>query len=97
MSNTLRKTIVIMGPTASGKSDLAITLAKKYNGEIISSVAVLDSGSRRSSKETLFQPSNQTQSYAKHSENFPPKNSLHNSRKKIRSVLKLSMPKIKYA
>lgn len=30
------KTIVIMGPTASGKSDLAILLAQKHNGEIIS-------------------------------------------------------------
>lgn len=30
------RTIVIMGPTASGKSDLAILLAQKYNGEIIS-------------------------------------------------------------
>lgn len=30
------KTIVIVGPTASGKSDLAILLARKYNGEIIS-------------------------------------------------------------
>ena len=30
------KTIAIMGPTASGKSDLAILLAQKYNGEIIS-------------------------------------------------------------
>lgn len=36
MKNTLNKTIVIMGPTASGKSDLAILLARKYNGEIIS-------------------------------------------------------------
>ncbi len=30
------KTIVIIGPTASGKSDLAILLSRKYNGEIIS-------------------------------------------------------------
>lgn len=36
MKNISDKTIVIMGPTASGKSDLAIALARKYNGEIIS-------------------------------------------------------------
>lgn len=28
--------ICVVGPTASGKSELAVTLAKKYNGEIIS-------------------------------------------------------------
>lgn len=30
------KIIVIVGPTASGKSELAVALAKKFNGEIIS-------------------------------------------------------------
>ncbi len=30
------KVIVVLGPTASGKSDFAIDLVKKYNGEVIS-------------------------------------------------------------
>ncbi|MFH1789953.1 MAG: tRNA (adenosine(37)-N6)-dimethylallyltransferase MiaA [bacterium] len=34
--NKLPKIIVILGPTASGKTKLAIELAKKFNGEIIS-------------------------------------------------------------
>jgi tRNA dimethylallyltransferase len=33
---TSQKVIVVVGPTASGKSDFAVQLAKKYNGEIIS-------------------------------------------------------------
>lgn len=33
---TNRKLIVILGPTASGKTELAIKLAKKFNGEIVS-------------------------------------------------------------
>ena len=36
MEKSQQKLIVIVGPTASGKSDLAVKLAKKYNGEIIS-------------------------------------------------------------
>ena len=32
----LKKLIVILGPTASGKSELAVRLAKKFNGEVIS-------------------------------------------------------------
>src|SRR3989338_2271493 len=30
------KILVILGPTATGKSDLAVKLAKKYSGEVIS-------------------------------------------------------------
>ncbi len=32
----MKKLIVILGPTASGKSDLAVTLARRFSGEIIS-------------------------------------------------------------
>jgi len=32
----MNKILVILGPTSSGKSDIAIQLAKKFNGEIIS-------------------------------------------------------------
>ena len=31
-----QKIIVVLGPTSSGKSDLAVILAKKFNGEIVS-------------------------------------------------------------
>jgi len=34
--NRLSKIVVILGPTAVGKSDLAVKVAKKFNGEIIS-------------------------------------------------------------
>ncbi|MEQ1561708.1 MAG: tRNA (adenosine(37)-N6)-dimethylallyltransferase MiaA [Nitrospira sp.] len=30
------KLLIILGPTASGKSDLAVKIAKKYNGEVVS-------------------------------------------------------------
>ena len=36
----LKKLIVILGPTASGKSELAIEIAKKFNGEIISADSI---------------------------------------------------------
>jgi len=36
MKLTKNKILVILGQTATGKSDLAIALAKKYNGAIIS-------------------------------------------------------------
>jgi tRNA dimethylallyltransferase len=32
----MQKIIVILGPTASSKSDIAVSLAKKFNGEIVS-------------------------------------------------------------
>jgi len=40
MANSKRPIIVIAGPTASGKSDLGIELALRFNGEIINSDSV---------------------------------------------------------
>ena len=31
-----QRLIAVLGPTASGKTDLAVKIAKKYNGEIVS-------------------------------------------------------------
>lgn len=36
MSKKPQKLIVVLGPTASGKSDLAVALAKQFDGEVIS-------------------------------------------------------------
>lgn len=36
----MNKILIITGPTASGKSDLAIQMAEKYNGEIVSADAM---------------------------------------------------------
>ena len=36
MKSKKQKMLVIVGPTASGKTSLSIKLAKKFNGEIIS-------------------------------------------------------------
>jgi tRNA dimethylallyltransferase len=52
------KTIFVTGPTASGKSDLAIYLAKKFNGEIINADSrqvykYLDIGSGKVSKKEM--------------------------------------------
>lgn len=56
MQQSKPKIIVILGPTASGKSDAAIALAKKFNGEIISADSRqvykgLDIGSGKVSKD----------------------------------------------
>ena len=35
MGKNKPKIVIILGPTASGKTDMALALAKKFNGEII--------------------------------------------------------------
>lgn len=56
--NSLNKIIVVCGPTGSGKSSLAVELALKYGGEVVSadSVAIykqLDIGSAKPTKEDM--------------------------------------------
>lgn len=53
----MKKIVIITGLTASGKSGLALEIAKKYNGEIISADSVqiykdLDIGSAKENKDT---------------------------------------------
>ena len=54
----MKKIVIITGLTASGKSGLAVEIAKKYNGEIISADSVqiyrgLDIGSAKESKDAM--------------------------------------------
>lgn len=58
MLKKLQKIIVIAGPTASGKSSLAMEVCEKFNGEIINGDSIqiyklLDIGSAKPSKEDL--------------------------------------------
>ncbi len=53
------KLIIILGPTASGKSDLAVKLAKKFKGEIISADSrqvykEMDIGTAKVTKKEMF-------------------------------------------
>ena len=55
----LPKILVVLGPTATGKSDLAVELAKKFNGEIVSAdsrqvYTGLDLGSGKITKEEML-------------------------------------------
>ena len=52
----MKKVIVIAGPTASGKSDFAVELAQRLNGEVISGDSIqvyrgLDIGSGKITEE----------------------------------------------
>ncbi len=57
-----RPLLVIVGPTAVGKTDLSITLAKKFSGEIISADSRLlyqglNIGTAKPTSEERYQPS----------------------------------------
>ena len=57
-TNTVKELIIIAGPTATGKSDLAVALAKEIGGEVISADSVqvyrgLDIGSAKLTPEEM--------------------------------------------
>ncbi len=59
MKSTVKKLIIILGPTASGKSNLGVFLAKKINGEIVSADSRqiykgLDIGSGKITKKEMM-------------------------------------------
>lgn len=66
--NKSSKIVAITGPTASGKSDLAISIAEKLNGEIINSDSVqvfkgMDIGSAKPLEEDLLRVKHHLVSY----------------------------------
>ena len=55
----MKKVLFILGPTGVGKSDMAISLAEEFNGEIISADSVqvfknFDVGSAKILQEEMF-------------------------------------------
>jgi len=87
------KTIFITGPTASGKSDLAIYLAKKFNGEIINADSrqvykYLDIGSGKISKKEIKQIPHHLLSIAHPKRNYSLIKWLKDSEKAVKKIIK---------
>jgi tRNA dimethylallyltransferase len=87
------KTIFITGPTASGKSDLAIYLAKKFNGEIINADSrqiykYLDVGSGKVSKKEMNGVTHHLLSIAHPKRNYSLGRWLSDARKAVRKIIK---------
>lgn len=87
------KIIFITGPTASGKSDLAIYLAKKINGEIINADSrqvykYLDVGSGKISKKEQKEVFHHLLSIAQPKRNYSLGRFLKDSEKAIKKILR---------
>ena len=87
------KTIFITGPTASGKSDLAIYLAKKFNGEIINADSrqvykYLDVGSGKVSKKEMNEVPHHLLSIAHPKRNYSLGRWLRDVHKAVRKIIK---------
>ncbi|MFH1540752.1 MAG: tRNA (adenosine(37)-N6)-dimethylallyltransferase MiaA [Elusimicrobiota bacterium] len=89
----MKTIIVICGPTASGKTDVAIKLAKKINGEIISCDSrqiykYMDIGTNKPSKKQLKMVPHYLISILKLTENFTTGDFVRLANKKIREIFR---------
>jgi tRNA dimethylallyltransferase len=87
------KTIFITGPTAGGKSNLAIYLAKKFNGEIINADSrqvykYLDVGSGKVSKKEMNEVPHHLLSIAHPKRNYSLGRWLRDVHKAVRKIIK---------
>jgi tRNA dimethylallyltransferase len=87
------KTIFITGPTASGKSDLVIYLAKKFNGEIINADSrqvykYFDVGSGKVSKKEMNGVPHHLLSIAHPKRNYSLGRWLRDAHKAVRKIIK---------
>lgn len=89
----MRTVIVILGPTASGKTDVAVKLAKKINGEIISADSrqiykYMDIGTNKPSKKQLKTVPHYLINIIKPTENFNAGNFVKLANRKINEIFK---------
>ncbi len=87
------KLIVILGPTASGKTSLSIKLAKKYNGEVVSADSRqvykgMDIGTAKSSKKEQDKVSHWLLDIKKPNQNYTVAEYKNDAVKKINQILK---------
>jgi tRNA dimethylallyltransferase len=102
-SKSLPKIYVIIGPTSSGKSDVAVELAKKVNGEIVSADSRqvykhLDIGSGKITKKEMksikhycldiVDPVKYSKNYKKNHQTFSTHEYLKYANKAIKEILK---------
>ena len=87
-----QKVIVICGPTASGKTDISIELAKKINGEIISADSMqiykdMDIGTAKPTKEEMQGIKHYLLDFVSPEERYSVAQYKHDAKKTIKEIL----------
>lgn len=88
----MQKILVITGLTASGKSDLAVKIAKEFNGEIISADSVqiykgLDIGSAKIDNETMSNVCHHLIDIKNFNENYNVNDFIEDTKKAIQTII----------